>query len=198
MKMTESTLLANYIHECKGKGLPVQLTDAIEFIQTVIAGTTDYLSQVKSKNEKTALLFSNIKGDMVVAAVVEYVDGEDGNPGSWYYSYTFNKDDTKDCKVYDIYSAGPKQIIANRGVGDYRLRVKSPEYISQLGTLFFEILYDFLDQNAVEGEKFTLEHEGFFEASVEVVDGEKVMSFIPDGAIKRLIKDDDLASADVK
>ena len=51
-----------------------------------------------------------------------------------------------------------------------------------------------LDQNAVEGSTFELKHDPYFVATVDVIDGEKVMSFIPDGAVKRLIKDDDSSS----
>ena len=56
------------------------------------------------------------------------------------------------------------------------------------------LLKDFLDQNAVEGSTFELKHDPYFVATVDVIDGEKVMSFIPDGAVKRLIKDDDSSS----
>ena len=44
--------------------------------------------------------------------------------------------------------------------------------------------------NAKEGEEVNLELPGYFVASVVIDGGEKVMSLVPDGAMKRLIKDD--------
>lgn len=198
MKLTETTLIGNFIQEARVKSMNITLTDAIEIIQTTIAATSDYLSQVKSKDEKTALVFEDIKGNMIAAGIVEYVEGEDGNPGSWAYYYSFDEKDIEDAKKFSIYSSGPKQIYTNRAFDDYRMKFTSPDFIAQLVTIFMEVFVDFLDQNANENNKFSVEHEGFFVATVEVVDGEKVMNLIPDGAMKRLIKDDDLASADVK
>ena len=46
------------------------------------------------------------------------------------------------------------------------------------------------DANAKDGDEFTVEHEGYFLASSAVEDGVVEKSFLPDGAMKRLIKDD--------
>lgn len=197
MKLTESTLIANIIQEGKTLSLTLLFPDVVESIQSCLSGTADFLKQVKSKKEPTALVYEDTKGNMSAAAIVEYLEGEDGNPGNWTLVFTFDQDDVKGkdgIKTFSIYGSGPKEVIAKRAFDDFRLRYSSPDYLSQIDSMFFQLLYDFLDQNAVEGEKFTLTHEGYFEASVEVVDGEKVMTFIPDGAIKRLIKDDDSAS----
>ena len=47
-----------------------------------------------------------------------------------------------------------------------------------------------LEANAVEGEEVGVELDGIFQASVAVENGEKVFSLVPDGEIKKLIKDD--------
>jgi hypothetical protein len=49
---------------------------------------------------------------------------------------------------------------------------------------------EFLEANAKDGEEFTVEHEGYFLATAAVEDGVVEKSFLPDGAMKRLIKDD--------
>ena len=194
MKLTDSSLIANMIQECKGLSWTVNFGDVVEVIQFSITGTVDFLKQVKSKKEKTALVFEDIKGNMVAAATVEYIEGEDGNPGNWSVEFTFDPEDIKDCKTYSIYESGPKEVIAKRGFDDFKVRFSAPDVLSQLSTLFFSLLKDFLDQNAVEGSTFELKHDPYFVATVGVIDGEKVMSFIPDGAVKRLIKDDDSSS----
>ena len=200
MKLTESSLIANIIQEGKALSLTMMFPDVVESIQSCISGTADFLKQVKSKKEATALVYEDMKGNMIAAAIVEYLEGEDGNPGNWSLVFTFDENDVKgreDIKTYSIFGSGPKEVIAARAFDDFRLRYASPDHLAQIDSLCFKLLYDFLDQNAVEGEKFVLSHEGYFEASVEVVDGEKVMNLIPDGAIKRLIKDDDSASEGV-
>ena len=49
---------------------------------------------------------------------------------------------------------------------------------------------EFLETNAKEGTEFEIEHEGYFLATSAVEDGIVEKSFLPDGAMKRLIKDD--------
>ncbi len=194
MKLTESSLIGNIVQEAKGLSMILDVTMLIESIQACISGTVDFLSQVKNKKERSSLVYEDLKGNMVAAATVEFIEGEDDNPGNWALTFTFDKNDIEGNKTYSIFGSGPKQVIAKRSFDDFRLAYATPEALSQVDSLFFSLLYDLLDQNAVEGEKFTIEHDGYFVASVEVVNGEKVMTFIPDGAIKRLIKDDSSAS----
>ena len=64
-------------------------------------------------------------------------------------------------------------------------------FVSQLTVYMFNVIYDALDQQAVEeGGSWTIELDGFFEASVEVIDGKKEFSLLPKGEMKTLIKDD--------
>ena len=49
---------------------------------------------------------------------------------------------------------------------------------------------NWLDNNAVEGEEVGVYADGIFQASVVVENGEKIFSIVPDGEIKKLIKDD--------
>ena len=54
----------------------------------------------------------------------------------------------------------------------------------------FQVLISYLDQNATEGDQFALELDGYFSATVDVVDGIKVFNFVPDEEITNLAKGD--------
>ncbi len=191
MKLSESTLVENYIVEAKAIGTLLEPTDVLRTIETIIAGTTDFLAAVKSKDDAVALTFDNLKGEMIMAAVVEYNDNEDGEgQGNWNYYFTFNPKDIEGKRRYQISSTQVHTIIAKRGYELYRIRFATPNLITEYSVIFATLIREFLEANAKEGEEFTVEHEGYFVATSAVEDGVVEKSFLPDGAMKRLIKDD--------
>ena len=54
-----------------------------------------------------------------------------------------------------------------------------------------QCLFQWLDQNAKDGETVSIGSEGYFKATVDVVDGLKVMNFIPDEEVTNLAKGDE-------
>ena len=126
-----------------------------------------------------------------MAAVVEYNDNEDGEgQGNWNYYFTFNPKDIEGKRRYQISSTQVHTIIAKRGYELYRIRFATPNLITEYSVIFATLIREFLEANAKEGEEFTVEHEGYFVATSAVEDGVVEKSFLPDGAMKRLIKDD--------
>lgn len=191
MKLAESTLVENFIVEAKAIGTLLEPTDVTRIVETVVAGTTDFLAMTKSKEEGTALVFENIKGDVIVAAVVEYNDNEDGEgQGNWNYYWTFDVKDLEGKRRYQISSTQVHTVIAKRGYELYRIRFATPTLITEYSVIFASLMREFLETNAKDGEEFSVEHEGYFLATSAVEDGVVEKSFLPDGAMKRLIKDD--------
>ena len=191
MKFAESTMVENFIVEAKAVGTLLEPTDVIRIVETTIAGTTDFLSLVKTKEDGVALTFDNVKGDMVMAGVVEYNDNEDGEgQGNWNYYFTFDPKDIEGKKRYQISATQVHSVIAKRGYELYRIRYASPNLITDYAIIFATLLREFLETNAKDGEEFVLEHEGYFKARSAVEDGVVVKDLLPDGAMKRLIKDD--------
>ena len=83
MKLAESTLIENFIVEAKNVGTLLEPTDVLRVVETIVSGTADFLANVKAKDAGVALTFDNVKGEMIMAAVVEYNDNADGdNQGS--------------------------------------------------------------------------------------------------------------------
>lgn len=191
MKFTESTVVENFIVEGKALGTLLVPADVQRTVETLVAGITDFLATVKSKDEPSALVVNDVKGGFIFAGVVEYNDNEDGDgQGNWNYYFTFDVKDLEGKKQYDISQTQVHSVIAKRGYELCRIRFAYPALITEYSVVFGRLLREFLDANAKEGEEFTVEHEGYFMATSAVEDGVVVKSFLPDGAMKRLIKDD--------
>jgi len=191
MKLAESTLVENFIVEAKAIGTLLEHSDVLRVVEIVIAGSTDFLAAVKSKDEPVALTFDNVKGEMVMAGIVEYNDNEDGEgQGNWNYYFTFNPKDLEGKKRYQVSATQVHTIIAKRAYEMCRVRFASPSFITDYSVIFATLMREFLSTNAKDGEEFTVEHEGYFVASSTVEDGVVELSLLPDGAMKKLIKDD--------
>lgn len=191
MKFAESTLIENFIVEAKNIGTLLEPTDVLRITETVIAGTTDFLAQVKAKDAGVALTFDNIKGEMIMAAVVEYNDNADGDgQGNWNYYFTFDPKDVEGKRRYQISLTQVHSVIARRGYELCRIRFATPNLITDYSVILATLIREFLETNAKDGEEFVVEHEGYFLAISAVEDGVVEKSLLPDGAMKRLIKDD--------
>lgn len=191
MKFAESTLVENFIVEAKAIGTLLEPTDVVRIAETVVAGATDFLAMTKNKDQGTALVFENIKGDMIMAAVVEYNDNQDGEgQGNWNYYWTFDVKDLEGKRQYQISATQVHTVIAKRGYELYRIRFATPTLITEYSVIFATLMREFLETNARDGEEFSVEHEGYFLATAAVEDGVVEKSFLPNGSMKRLIKDD--------
>lgn len=191
MKFTESTMIENFIVEAKALGVLLEATDVTRIADVLVAGTTDFLAMVKTKEDGATLTFDNVKGEMIMAAVVEYNDNADGEgQGNWNYYFTFNPKDIEGKKRYQISSSQVHSVIARRAFELYRIRFPFPSLITDYAVTFAKLLRETLETNAKVGEEFVIEHEGYFLATAAVEDGIVEKSLLPDGAMKRIIKDD--------
>lgn len=191
MKLAESTVIENFIVEAKNIGTLLEPTDVLRVIETLVSGTADFLAQVKAKDAGVALTIDNVKGEMVMAAVVVYNDNADGDgQGNWNFYFTFDPKDIEGMRRYQISLSQVHSVIARRGYELCRIRFATPNLITDYAVIFASLMREFLDANAKDGDEFTVEHEGYFLASSAVEDGVVEKSFLPDGAMKRLIKDD--------
>ena len=191
MKLAESTLIENFIVEAKNIGTLLEPTDVLRVIETLVSGTADFLAQVKAKDAGVAFTIDNVKGEMVMAAVVVYNDNADGDgQGNWNFYFTFDPKDIEGMRRYQMSLSQVHSVIARRGYELCRIRFATPNLITDYAVIFASLMREFLDANAKDGDEFTVEHEGYFLASSAVEDGVVEKSFLPDGAMKRLIKDD--------
>lgn len=191
MKFAESTLIENFIVEAKNIGTLLEPTDVLRIVETIVAGSTDFLAQVKSKDAGVALTIDNVKGEMILAGIVEYNDNTEGdNQGNWNFYFTFDPKDIEGKRRYQISLQQVHTVIARRGHELFRIRFATPNLITEYAVIFASLLREFLETNAKVGEEFTVVHEGYLLATSTVEDGVVEKSLLPDGAMKRLIKDD--------
>lgn len=196
-QLKESTIPQNLSVQFGSIGWDVVPDDSIWLVRTLITGITDALNMFKNKSNPVVILVQDLKGNRVVYACVQFIpaDSEDEtSEGNWsyYWSYDCENDDIpENATVYTIDQQSVQKIIADRAYNLCKMTFPDMTYISQLAVYVFRCIKDTLDQQDVhEGESWTVEQEGVFEASVEVKKGVKEFSLLPKGELKMLIKDD--------
>lgn len=196
LKFAESTIIENFIVEAKTLGVIFEPTDVVRICETLVAATADFLSIVKSKDRGVALTFDNVKNEMIMAGILVYDKNEEGEgQGNWNFYFTFDPKDLEEKTTYSTTNTQVHGMIARRAYENYRMKFTSQQLIVESCTIFANLLREFLDTNAKEGEEFVVEHDGYFLATASVENGVVSKSVLPDGAMKRLIKDDDAVEA---
>lgn len=192
MKLAETKIPHIFATELRAQaGLDATEEESIKFFEIVVSGASDFLRITKSKEKKIALVIEDLKSNMIVAAVVEYnKNEEEEGQDNWNYYWTFDKDDLEDAMTYNATQAQVQAEFTKRAASMYKMTFQVPGALPRMVMLMASTLSDYLDQNAKAGEKLTVEHDGFFVAEAEV-EGEKIYkSFLPDGDMKVIIKDD--------
>ena len=171
----------------------IELESAKRNYKALIIGYTGFLGMVKNSKTPTALVIEDKEGNFIVAAVVEYnEESEQEETGNWNYFWTFYKEDIpENATVYDIKSKQCHTTICEVANKFERAQYAGSEALISMSVIAFSTLREYLTQNANNGDGgLELVYDNVFKAS-STVDGEDVkLSFIPDGQIKKMIKDD--------
>ena len=200
MKFEETSIPQSISVLESGKGFNVDANEVHYLVKTYIAGISDFCALVKTKAQPIAVMVQDLKGNFIFAAVVSYNDADDEDEaaaGNWNYVFTFNKEDIpENATVYQVSNEQVSDTIATRGFDLCRLTFTEAGFCPSLAIDVFNCVKNFLDQNApsTEGEKFDIELDGYFEASVSIENGEKVFSIMPKGEMKSLVKKNDDAN----
>lgn len=194
-KFQNSTALQNFSIVGQSIGWELTPEDGIWWAKVMFAGITDFLNIVKHKSSPKVCVIQDLKGNRLAFACVEWINAEEENEaatGNWTYYWSFDCNEIPEsAEVYTIDQEKVQSVISNRAYDLVKMVIISPSFISQLCVFMINVIKDTLDQQAVEeGHCWTLELDGYFEASVEVVNGEKQFSILPKGEMKTLIKDD--------
>lgn len=192
MQFEETSIAANFSRNTSEKSgglttIPEEAVGAV--VKTAILAMSDYARVVKSKDKPVAITIDDLKGNLLLAAVVRFHEGTGDMPGNWSFEWTFDADDIADCIKYPVSETRAHPFFIDRAKA-YHMTYVNPSYIYLSSQEFANSLIDWLDTNAKENEEVEIELDGYFKASVLVESGKKIMSFVPDGGIKRLIKDD--------
>ena len=194
IKLMESQIPQNYaagMYNEKGYELGADCTDKV--CDNLFTGVTVCLADIKKKDTPAAFIFEQNNGDFIAAAVVQFLPNEDDptKPGSWSYIWTWYKDDVpSNARLYRCSDASMSGYFRTVGQSKYGLQWEDISAINECTRYLLVQIKNWLDANAVDGEEVGVTMDGVFQATVAIENGEKVFSLVPDGEIKKLIKDD--------
>lgn len=193
-KFKESKIPEDFSKALAAQNMLLGPTMAENAVTILFNGTSKCLADNKDLSVPKAVVFRRIDGTFLVAAVLRYVTNEDDPSnlasGQWNYSWTFDQEDIKDCKIIEMSNSLISMYFYNAASSLYNLRFNDPAVCATVMNLMVEMIINWLKENTKDGEKSVLTLSGVFTAMGEVVDGEIEMAIIPDGDIKLLVKDD--------
>jgi hypothetical protein len=158
---------------------------------TLFDGVSRCLGAIKSETTPKAVIFRSMDHSFIAGAKVTYIAGDDPTSSRWDYVWTFYE---KDLEGADIIDASSNSMILtyfeSSGINLYKMKFAGADTCATMMALLVEMIKKWLTENAVEGETTSLELEGAFKAIVTKKGDEVEYGLIPDGEMKRLIKDD--------
>ena len=193
MNFNETSIPANYVVDIRNKARMDIMPEHVHQIYEVMFGTfSTFLANVKSKEQKVALVLEDLKGNFKFAGVVSYHENENKDmPGNWTYELTFDEEDIKGIpSIFKTLETKFEVITADVAHRLHKMKFSSPTYVHDIFIGCIDTLMKYLDENAAEAETKEVDLPGYFLASVTVTDGKKEFSIVPGDAMKRLIKDD--------
>ena len=197
----ETQMYQQYIVNCDTNGYAFGGDDIPErMLKSFIAATSVYLGKVKvsDPNVASALVLTDESGNFEFAGIVEYHENEENKdePGNWSYVLTLNEEDltdlenTKEVKKY-LYGDDAFKVILDKVAYDIGgIEFQKDSFMYACCKILVETIVQVLDAEAVANDTVDIELKGSVTFSVSVEGDEKVYAVTPDGAMKKLIKDD--------
>lgn len=193
IKFEESTLPNSIVEPLAVKGMKVNpSTDSKAVFVSTFTAIANFLSFTKSKDKKVALVVNDLKGEMILAGVIQYYPNEDekANPGNWTFEFTFDPEDINDAEKYLSTDPRFQRVFADTIFSLFKARFNNIEVIQVTIESVGRATRDWLELNAKEGEETSIELEGTFLGTTAIENKERVYSLVPDGELKKIIKDD--------
>ena len=175
-----------------GVGIRFDPTDAEFLYRGLLASISTFLFDKKDKNVKTCIKVQDTKEPLLFAGIVEYFPEEDEEmPGNWSYVITTDEAQCDACQNnYDIADLSFNAVAISCTHRDGQMDFDDYIWLHKLFVVAGQALIGWLDENAKEGEVTELLCPGYFVASSGFEGKEKVISIVPDGMMKKIIKDD--------
>ena len=193
VKFSESMVADMYskaINEVPTQQVQSELVEDI--FKSITQGFAFAVKEVKSKDNPVAVCTQDQNKNMLFGVKIEFIPGDDEESGSWNTIWSFNPEDFTDENIVIYNSEDPKiePFFVNAAAGFQLTLYPGSGTCYTLQRTMFQVLISYLDQNATEGDQFALELDGYFSATVDVVEGIKVFNFVPDEEITNLEKGD--------
>ena len=183
MKLLETSIPANYSEIVKAMGFRIEPIYVDRLFNAGFTSVAHFLQLTKTKG-KVALKLTDENNTFLFAAIVLYVPAENKMPASYTFEITFDEDDIENAQVYEMEDNEFKKILNNVSFSSAGMRFKNDNGLLYTYKFLFKSLVDWLKTN--DGK---IEHDTFTAIS-EVEGEERLMSIVPDGVTKQLVKGD--------
>ena len=194
VKLNETNIPQNYstgLYNDKGYDLSRDHTSLIADI--LFTGVSECLGDVKTKEHPVAFVFKKNNEEFIAAAIVQFIENKDdkNKAGAWSYTWTWNQEDVpKNARLIGPEDAEMGVYFRGTAKNKYGAAFRGQAAIIEVTRYFLETLSKWLEENAVETEEIAVEEPGVFQAAISIENGVRVKSLVPEGEIKKLIKDD--------
>lgn len=197
IKFEESTIPVMFQTELASHDLLWTADNTKKIMDTIFLATASFLGSVKSRDYDVALRFDDVKGNLLLAALVGYEPSEDESaPGNIFMEFTMDEADitsTEDHKIR-VYNANDTEFSVRESSIAYKehsMIFNNKDYTSLLTRIGIELILKWLDENTIEGEETKLTCSPLFEAKASLDEsGAKVFALVPSGELKRKVKED--------
>ena len=199
MDIKETNIYANFKQSVYNEeSLDVMECDANIVFHTLIGALTKRLATLKNKDKPVAIVYSDNKGEFLLGGVVKYHpnETEPEMPGNFTYELSFNKEDivTDDTVIVDSNDSVYQAVMASFIETQFHAKLSSIHVLPRMIPIAIRSIINWLDENAKDKE-ITLEVEPYYTCSAIIEKGIKILTISPSAEMKRLIKDDSLASS---
>lgn len=189
METSIPTLCSKALYDDKSYDVAANIMDQIATVY--FNGVSYILRDAKSKEHPVAFVFESIAGDLYAGAVVRFIPNDDPDmPGSWSYTWTFDKEDIpNDARIITIGDSSSHSYFVTQA-SSFCMGFTSDAGIADIGNYVMKTISQWLQDNAKPDEEMGVKLEGVFEARCVVEDNEVVKSIELVGETKQIIKSD--------
>jgi len=193
IKFEESTLPTSIVEPLATVGMNVNpAMDSKALFISTFTSIANFLSFTKSRDKKVGLVINDLKGNLILGGLVEFHSNEDEkeNPGNWSFEFSFDPEDFAGVEPYLATDPRFQRIFGDTIFSLFKARFNDVGKIQITIESIAKSLKDWLELNAKEDEEVSIELEGTFLGTTGIENKERVFSLVPDGELKKIIKDD--------
>lgn len=199
MNIKETNIYANFKQSAyNDESFDIMECDANIVFHTIVGAMTKQLATLKNNDVPVAVVYNDDKGEFMLGGMVKFYPNEEDSdmPGNYAYTLSFNKDDiiADNTIVTNSNETGYQAAMASFIMNQFNAQLSNTYVLPRLIPIAIKSILNWLDENAKDKE-VTLEVDPYYTCSAIIEKGVKIFSISPSAEMKRLIKDDVLASS---
>lgn len=194
-KFKESPIPEDFSKAISKQSMLISPQHTFKIANILFTGVSNYLATVKNYQVPKGIIIKSNSNEFLVGAIVEYFPNEADptNPsaGRWDYSWTCYEDDMKGVDAITLSENSAVLVYFTSAAQQlYNVKFAGLDVCVSCMITIIEMILGWIKDNTSQTDPATLVLENCFKATGVVENGKLVMSIVPDGAMKVLIKDD--------